>query len=125
MLRSDPGLLPGWESLRNGDIKAKQKMTANLLRGFYSSTHQPDPISGQPFAADAIISNPPAFAHIHIAEALGLPLLMSFSEFRPHITKDDESTATSPHAPAWERADSKRCRGRPQWFMGILSSMSD
>lgn len=77
----DPGLLPGWESLRNGDIRSKQKMTAELLRGFFKSTYSPDPASGAPFAADAIISNPPAFAHIHVAEALGLPLLMSFSKF--------------------------------------------
>jgi sterol 3beta-glucosyltransferase len=33
------------------------------------------------FAADAIISNPPTFAHIHCAEALGIPLLLSFSKF--------------------------------------------
>jgi hypothetical protein len=82
----DPGLLPGWESLTNGDIKSKQQMTKAYLNGFYRSTFYPDPVSGEQFAADAIISNPPAFAHIHVAEALGLPLLMSFSESR---VKDD------------------------------------
>jgi sterol 3beta-glucosyltransferase len=55
-------------------------MTASLLRGFYRSTYFADPVSGEQFGADAIISNPPAFAHVHVAEALGLPLLMSFSE---------------------------------------------
>lgn len=55
-------------------------MTQELLQGFYRSTFEPDAISGKAFAADAIISNPPAFAHVHVAEALGLPLLMSFSE---------------------------------------------
>ena len=54
-------------------------MTAVMLDGFWESTFHPDPVSGKPFAVDAIISNPPAFAHIHIAEALGVPLMMSFS----------------------------------------------
>jgi len=54
-------------------------MTKTMLDGFYRSTFSPDPISNRPFAADALISNPPAFAHVHIAEALALPLLISFS----------------------------------------------
>lgn len=54
-------------------------MTAEMLRGFYTSCFAPSP-GGVQFAADAIISNPPAFAHVHVAEALGLPLLMTFSQ---------------------------------------------
>jgi sterol 3beta-glucosyltransferase len=77
---TDPGLLPGWASLTNGDIAAKRLMTNDMLQGFWQSTFSPDSVSQKPFAADAIISNPPAFAHVHIAEALGLPLLMSFSK---------------------------------------------
>ncbi|OCF44519.1 hypothetical protein I317_01591 [Kwoniella heveanensis CBS 569] len=75
----NPGLLPGYQSLINGDIPSKRKMTAQMLRGFYQSCLLPDTASGEPFAAEAIISNPPAFAHVHVAEALGLPLLMSFT----------------------------------------------
>ncbi|WVQ83693.1 hypothetical protein IAT38_005837 [Cryptococcus sp. DSM 104549] len=75
----NPGLMPGMASLTNGDIASKRKMTAEMLEGFYKSTYSPDPETGEPFAADAIISNPPAFAHVHVAEALGLPLLMSFT----------------------------------------------
>ena len=76
----DPGLLPGVESLTNGDIGRKQQMTATMLDGFYRSTFSPDPVSGRPFAADAVISNPPSFAHFHVVEALGIPLHMSFSK---------------------------------------------
>jgi sterol 3beta-glucosyltransferase len=76
-------LLPGWEALKNGDIASKRRMTSTMLDGFYRSTFEPNNTTRQPFAADAIISNPPAFAHVHIAEALGLPLLMSFSERAP------------------------------------------
>lgn len=75
----DPGLLPAWESLKNGDVGAKRKMTAAMLEGFWESTFAPAPVTGKPFAVDAIISNPPAFGHVHIAEALGVPLMMSFS----------------------------------------------
>jgi hypothetical protein len=55
-------------------------MTSAMLDGFYRSTFEPNPVNREPFAADAIMSNPPAFAHVHVAEALGLPLLMSFSQ---------------------------------------------
>jgi len=33
-----------------------------------------------PFTADAIIANPPSCAHVHCAEALGIPVHMTFSE---------------------------------------------
>jgi sterol 3beta-glucosyltransferase len=78
--RPDPGLLPAWETLRNGDVGSKRKMTAAMLDGFWESTFAPDPVTGKPFAVDAIISNPPAFGHVHIAEALGVPLMLSFSK---------------------------------------------
>jgi len=78
---TDPGLMPGFESLTNGDIVRKRKMLHEMINGCWLSCHSPCPASGREFAADAIISNPPAFAHIHCAEALGIPLLLSFSEY--------------------------------------------
>eukprot|EP00951_Prasinocladus_malaysianus_P024756 scaffold214906_cov46-Prasinocladus_malaysianus.AAC.1 len=33
----------------------------------------------QPFVAEAIISNPPAYGHIHCAEKLGIPLHIFFT----------------------------------------------
>ena len=77
-LHQDPGLMPGWASLTNGDIPRKQKMLSEILDGCWNACTQPD-IDQRPFIADAIISNPPAFAHIHCAEALGIPLQLSFS----------------------------------------------
>lgn len=59
-------------------------MTATMLDGFWESTFAPDPVTGKPFAVDAIISNPPAFGHVHIAEALGVPLMLSFSKSTAH-----------------------------------------
>lgn len=75
----NPGLIPGIETLTNGDIGKKRKMLAEMMHGCWNACQAPDPKTGQTFIADAIISNPPAFAHIHCAEALGVPLLMSFT----------------------------------------------
>ncbi|EJD46939.1 UDP-Glycosyltransferase/glycogen phosphorylase [Auricularia subglabra TFB-10046 SS5] len=74
----NPGLMPGWASLTNGDIGRKRKTMRTILNGCWKSCFSPDG-DGEPFAADAIISNPPSFAHIHCAEALGIPLLLSFT----------------------------------------------
>ncbi len=35
--------------------------------------------AAKPFVADAIIANPPSFAHIHCAERLGIPLHLMFT----------------------------------------------
>ncbi|KAG9082424.1 hypothetical protein FS749_006850 [Ceratobasidium sp. UAMH 11750] len=77
----NPGLIPGFESLRNGDIAKKQRMVGEILEGCFQSCFDQDDLQdgGALFAADAIISNPPTFAHIHCAEALGIPLLLSFT----------------------------------------------
>ena len=34
---------------------------------------------GEPFVANAIIANPPSFAHVHCAQALGIPLHIMFT----------------------------------------------
>ncbi|VDB99463.1 unnamed protein product [Peniophora sp. CBMAI 1063] len=75
----NPGLMPGFESLRNGDIGRKRTMLGEMLEGCWKACYLPDETTDEPFAADAIISNPPAFAHVHCAEALGVPLLLSFT----------------------------------------------
>ncbi|KAJ4479996.1 glycosyltransferase family 1 protein [Lentinula aciculospora] len=75
----NPGLIPGFESLTNGDIGKKRKMLSDMLLGCWRSCHCPDIETSRPFVADAIISNPPAFAHIHCAEAMGILLLLSFT----------------------------------------------
>ncbi|KEP47130.1 glycosyltransferase family 1 protein [Rhizoctonia solani 123E] len=77
----NPGLMPGIESLTNGDITRKQMMVAEMLERCWRSCYEPDDAQegSLSFSADTIISNPPTFAHIHCAEALGIPLLMSFT----------------------------------------------
>lgn len=48
--------------------------------GCYRACFMPCDSTGVSFAADAIISNPATVGNIHIAEALGIPLTMSYSE---------------------------------------------
>lgn len=62
-----------------GDISRKQDMVQEMLGKFWLSCIEPDPISGAPFIAEAIIANPPSFAHIHLAEALGIPVHLMFT----------------------------------------------
>ncbi|KAF2194212.1 glycosyltransferase family 1 protein, partial [Zopfia rhizophila CBS 207.26] len=75
----NPGLIPSMESLRGGDIQKKRKMVATILEGCWQSCIEPDVMTGEPFVADAIIANPPSFAHVHCAQALGVPLHLMFT----------------------------------------------
>lgn len=75
----NPGLIPNMKSLREGEIKAKRRMVHDMLYGCWSACVEPDPDSDIPFVANAIISNPPTFAHIHCAQALSIPLHMVFT----------------------------------------------
>jgi hypothetical protein len=75
----NPGLIPSLGSLRAGDIQKKRAMVAEMLDGCWRSCIEADPKSGIPFVANAIIANPPSFAHIHCAQALGIPLHLMFT----------------------------------------------
>ncbi|KAI9167696.1 Sterol 3-beta-glucosyltransferase [Paramyrothecium foliicola] len=75
----NPGLIPSLESLRGGDVGRKRKMIKDMLRGCWLSCIDADPTSGKPFVADAIVANPPSFAHVHCAQALGVPLHIMFT----------------------------------------------
>ena len=75
----NPGLIPNITSMREGDIQRKRSMLTEMLCGCWDSSIEPDPLSRRPFVADAIIANPPSFAHIHCAEALGIPVHLMFT----------------------------------------------
>ncbi|KXJ87567.1 glycosyltransferase family 28 domain-containing protein [Microdochium bolleyi] len=75
----NPGLMPSMEAMRGGDIGRKRKMMAEMLHGCWKSCVEPDAGSGRPFVADAIIANPPSFAHVHCAQALGVPAHVMFT----------------------------------------------
>jgi UDP:flavonoid glycosyltransferase YjiC (YdhE family) len=100
----NPGLMPGIDALKSGEIKRRRQGIEQILLGCWRScieagdglgpapqTHRtnekvdynnqilPGNPSARPFVADVIIANPPSFAHIHIAEKLGIPLHMMFT----------------------------------------------
>ncbi|KAF5664929.1 UDP-glucose,sterol transferase [Fusarium circinatum] len=75
----NPGLIPSMKSLAAGEIQKKRDMVQWMLEEFWHSCLRPDPQTGLPFVADAIIANPPSFAHIHCAQALGIPVHLMFT----------------------------------------------
>lgn len=101
----NPGLMPGMESLRSGDVGKRRKGMCEIVQGCWrscielgdgtgkrASDDDLDSWSGlnsdsgmdidptaKPFVADAIIANPPSFAGIHCAEKLGIPLHLMFT----------------------------------------------
>ncbi len=54
-------------------------MITEMLYGCWHSCVEPDIKTRQPFVAEAIIANPPSFAHVHCAQALGIPLHLMFT----------------------------------------------
>lgn len=86
----NPGLIPNIESVKAGDIGKRRAAMAEMFDGFWracinatddeKNSHNLKMMgTHHPFVADAIIANPPSFAHVHCAEALGIPLHMMFT----------------------------------------------
>lgn len=75
----NPGIIPKFETIMSGEIPQKRKMVYTMLEGCWRSCIEPDLETNIPFVAEAIIANPPSFAHIHCAEALGIPLHLMFT----------------------------------------------
>jgi sterol 3beta-glucosyltransferase len=93
----NPGLLPGKESWKSGDVGKRRAEFAIILEGCGRSCIEAGNGIGRDskgasesvdagmeeadrcFIADAIIANPPSYGHIHCAEKLGIPLHMMFT----------------------------------------------
>lgn len=88
----NPGLMPGKESWKAGDVGRRRADIAQILEGCWKSCIEPGNGMGEEskvangtidadklFIADAIIANPPSYGHIHCAEKLGIPLHMMFT----------------------------------------------
>ncbi|MCJ1429861.1 hypothetical protein MMC29_007776 [Sticta canariensis] len=90
-----PGLMPSFDTVRKGEVQKKRKAMRDIFdrcwRSCIEAGNGVDPIfldssevpasrkEAKPFVADAIISNPPTFAHIHCAEKLDIPLHLMFT----------------------------------------------
>ena len=86
----NPGLIPSTETVRSGEIGRRRDSMYEMFRGFWRACiNETDEeknrenlkmMAGKhPFIADAIIANPPSFAHVHCAERLGIPLHLMFT----------------------------------------------
>lgn len=86
----NPGMIPTMETLLKGEVGRRRDQMAEMFEGFWRACinatddeHDTDNLKMMgkraPFVADAIIANPPCFAHIHCAEALGIPLHLMFT----------------------------------------------
>lgn len=86
----NPGLIPSVSTVKAGEIGKKRDSMFEMFQGFWracinATDDEHDPQNRKmmddkhPFVADAIIANPPSFAHIHCAERLGIPLHLMFT----------------------------------------------
>jgi hypothetical protein len=85
----NPGLFPTMDSIKSGDIGKNRNQIFEILNGCWMSCYQAgnNVVTGsdfrksfdKEFVADAIIANPPSFAHIHCAQKLGVPLHLMFT----------------------------------------------
>ncbi|KAH8684716.1 hypothetical protein BGZ60DRAFT_479077 [Tricladium varicosporioides] len=86
----NPGMIPTMDTLKKGEVGRRRDQMAEMFEGFWraciNATDDEKDTSNlkmmgakAPFIADAIIANPPSFAHIHCAERLGIPLHLMFT----------------------------------------------
>ena len=86
----NPGLIPKAETIKAGEIGRRRDSMYEMFQGFWraciNATDDERDTGNRrmmddkhPFVADAIIANPPSFAHVHCAERLGIPLHLMFT----------------------------------------------
>ena len=84
----NPGLIPKFDSIQRGEVLKRRRTMRDIMHACWRSCYEPTDRSidivvphgdVKPFVADAIIANPPSFAHVHCAEKLGIPLHVVFT----------------------------------------------
>lgn len=85
-LGGDPRILAGYMARNKGlipsgpgELSVQRKQIKAIIESLLPACTEPDTETGEPFRAQAIIANPPAYGHAHIAEALGVPLHIFFT----------------------------------------------
>lgn len=103
-LAGDPKLLSQWSVQSGGNLigeihqgvqspsvlAAKDAMVKSICKSCWGAVTRPDPYlelfddnqAKSPFVANAVIANPPCMGHIHVCEALGIPLHIMFPQVR-------------------------------------------
>ncbi|XP_048430006.1 sterol 3-beta-glucosyltransferase UGT80A2-like [Pyrus x bretschneideri] len=85
-LGGDPKVLAGYMVKNKGflpsgpsEIPIQRNQLKDIIYSLFSACKEPDMDSGIPFKVDAIIANPPAYGHTHVAEALKVPIHVFFT----------------------------------------------
>nr|GEV33293.1 sterol 3-beta-glucosyltransferase UGT80A2-like isoform X1 [Tanacetum cinerariifolium] len=69
------GFLPSGPS----EIPVQRNQMKDIIFSLLAACKEPDLDTGIPFKADAMIANPPAYGHTHVAEALKIPIHIFFT----------------------------------------------
>ncbi|XP_068477661.1 sterol 3-beta-glucosyltransferase UGT80A2 isoform X2 [Phaseolus vulgaris] len=85
-LGGDPKVLAGYMVKNKGflpsgpsEIPIQRNQMKEIINSLLPACKEPDIDSGVPFKAEAIIANPPAYGHTHVAEALNIPIHIFFT----------------------------------------------
>ncbi|KAL3504488.1 hypothetical protein ACH5RR_034329 [Cinchona calisaya] len=85
-LGGDPRVLAGYMARNKGlipyspgEISIQRKQLKAIIASLLPACTEPDVETGEPFRAQAIIANPPAYGHVHVAEALSVPIHIFFT----------------------------------------------
>lgn len=85
-LGGDPKVLAGYMVKNKGflpsgpsEIPVQRNQMKEIIYSLLPACRDPDLDSGIAFKADAIIANPPAYGHVHVAEALKIPIHIFFT----------------------------------------------
>ncbi|KAJ6998177.1 sterol 3-beta-glucosyltransferase UGT80B1-like isoform X3 [Populus alba x Populus x berolinensis] len=85
-LGGDPRVLAGYMARNKGfipsapgEISTQRKQLKAIIESLLAACTEPDMETGMPFKAQAIIANPPAYGHVHVAEALRIPIHIFFT----------------------------------------------
>ncbi|CAN1246654.1 Sterol 3-beta-glucosyltransferase UGT80A2, partial [Linum grandiflorum] len=85
-LGGDPKVLAGYMVKNKGffpsgpsEIPVQRQQMREIIFSLLPACEDPDPETNIPFRAEAIIANPPAYGHTHVAEALKVPLHVIFT----------------------------------------------
>ncbi|XP_015088035.1 sterol 3-beta-glucosyltransferase UGT80A2-like isoform X1 [Solanum pennellii] len=85
-LGGDPVVLAGYMVKNKGflpsapsEIPVQRNQLKEIISSLLPACEEPDMDTGVPFKADAIIANPPAYGHTHVAEALKIPIHIFFT----------------------------------------------
>ncbi|RCI12262.1 hypothetical protein L249_1069 [Ophiocordyceps polyrhachis-furcata BCC 54312] len=115
---NNPGMISKLKTARFGKIGKRRNVTAEIFDGFWRSCTDGrvsrDGNDVEPFIADCIIANPASYAHIHCAEALGIPMQII-------STLPSTPTHLFPHPLAALQKPHKRRSGKKRSYANFMS----